>query len=354
MAKLLVLTTVHQADDPRIRERTIPSLSGDFDIFYATKPPGPSSRGDLTWIRLRGGRVARGLRALRLMFSRRYDVVSVHDPELIPAALLARWLRRRRIVCDVHENVPAQILHKDWVPRPLRRPLAWLARRLLRLAERFLVVTLAEDGYHVLFKGRHPVFPNYPRRGALPEPADDEGYIVYVGDVTEYRGATLMVEAVGLMSARRPLVVVGRTGDEMVARLRTLADRLGVELTLAGPKPHAEAMAIAARGIAGLALMADVPNNRWSQPTKLFEYLGVGIPLVATRLPGIEQAVGELEAVTLVPTGDAAAVAEAIDVIVADPSIRAASRQQAPRLRGTLLWPDDAVRRCYLEVLAAS
>jgi glycosyltransferase involved in cell wall biosynthesis len=351
MPRLLVLTTVHQADDTRIRERTIPSLTGYFDVVYATKLPAPSSTDGLEWIGLRGGRVVRWFRALRLLMSRRFDLASVHDPELIPAALLARWVRRRRIVLDVHEHVPAQIRHKDWVARPLRRPLAWLAHRFLRLAERSLIVTLAEDGYHVLFRRRHPVFPNYPRKGALPEPTDSVGYLVYVGDVTEYRGATLMVEAAGLMKQRRPLRVVGRTTDEMVARLRTLADRTGVELHLMGPRPHPEAMGIAAGGVAGLALMADVPNNRWSQPTKLFEYLGVGIPLVASRLPGIEQAVGDLEAVTLVPTGDAAAVAQALDAIIDDPSVRDAARRQAPGLRGTLMWPDEMVGRFYREAI---
>ena len=65
------------------------------------------------------------------MLSGGYDVVSVHDPELIPAALIARLLRRRVAVVDVHEHVPGQVLHKDWVWRPLRRPVAWLAHRAL-------------------------------------------------------------------------------------------------------------------------------------------------------------------------------------------------------------------------------
>jgi glycosyltransferase involved in cell wall biosynthesis len=351
MTKLLVLTTVHQADDTRIRERTIASLSQDFEVDYASKPPAPSRLDGIRWRGLEGGRVWRWFRAVWLMLSGRYEVVSIHDPELIPAALLARLIRRRKIVFDVHEHVPAQVRHKDWIPRLLRRPLAWLVHRFLRLAERHLTLTLAEDGYHVLFRGRHPVFPNYPRRGALPDPTDHDGYLVYVGDVTEYRGASLMVEAVGRMAEPRPLTIVGRITDEMVAHLRTLADRFGVDMTLAGPRPNAEAMSIAAAGIAGLALMADVPNNRWSQPTKLFEYLGVGIPLIATRLPGIEQAVGEMEAVTLVPPDDAATVARALDVLVADPSAREAARRQAPGLRGMLVWPDDLVRRVYQELL---
>ena len=348
--RLLVLTTIHDPDDPRVRERTLASLATAFEVDYATREPGPTRQDDLTWLELRGGRIRRWFGALRLMLSGRYDVVSIHDPELIPGALLVRLLRRSRIVVDVHEHLPGQILHKDWVWTPLRRPVAWIAHRLLRLAERFLVVTLAEDGYHVLFRKRHPVFPNYPATGSLPGPAGDGGYVVYVGVVNEYRGATLMVEAAGAMHEPVPLVMVGRVTDDKAAELQGLAERLGVDLTLTGPKPHREAMEIAAAGSAGLALMADVPNNRWSQPTKLWEYLGMGVPLVTTRLLGIEQAMEGLGAVHLVPPHDPTAAAGAIESILADPAMREVARSQAVTIAEGLVWPADDVREFYLGI----
>lgn len=352
--RLLVLTTVHGADDPRIRERTIGSLTAEFDVDYASRPPVPACTEDIEWIELPGGRFRRWWAGMRLMWSGRYDLVSIHDPELIPAALAARLLRRRRVVLDVHEHVPGQLLYKDWVWRPLRRTLAWLSHRLLRLAERFLHLTLAEDGYHVLFRHRHPVFANYPAEGSLPEPADPSGYLVYVGVVNEYRGATAMVEAVARMQAPLPLTMVGRIDPGMEERLPVLARRLGVELTMTGPRPHREAMQIASRGVAGLALMADVPNNRWSQPTKVFEYLGMGVPLVASRLPGIELAVEGLGAVWLVPPGDRDAVGRALDRVATDPGFRRAATRQAPALRAELVWPAAEVRRVYRAAARAS
>ena len=353
MKRLLVLTTIHDPDDPRVRERTLASLAGVFEVDYATGAPGPTSRDDHTWIELRGGRVRRWFAGLRLMLSGAYDVVSIHDPELIPGALIARLLRRRVVVVDVHEHVPAQILYKDWVWRPMRRPVAWLSHRLLRLAERFLVVTLAEDGYHVLFKGRNPVFANYPADGALPAPSDDGGYLAYVGVVNEYRGASLMVEAAGEMESPLPLVMVGRVTDQKAAELLDLADRLGVDLTLTGPKPHREAMETAAAGTVGLALMADVPNNRWSQPTKLWEYLGMGVPVVVSRLPGTELAMAGHEAVRLVAPGDAADAARAIQEIVADPGIRSTAQESAAALAEGLVWPAEEIRAFYLGLAGA-
>ena len=94
--RLLVLTTIHDHDDPRVRERTMASLAAAFEVDYATREPGPTRQDDLTWLELRGGRIRRWFGALRLMLSGRYDVVSIHDPELIPGALLVRLLRRNQ------------------------------------------------------------------------------------------------------------------------------------------------------------------------------------------------------------------------------------------------------------------
>jgi len=278
-------------------------------------------------------------------------VVSVHDPELIPAALVARLLRRVPVVVDVHEDVPAQMLHKEWVARPLRRPLASASRALLRLAERFCVVTLAEEGYRHRFRREHPVFPNYPAAGSLPPLAEDAGYLVYVGDITEERGALDMVEAVGAMSRPRPLRLLGRCGADLAERLRRRAVELGVSLEVIGPLPHRAAMEQAAGASAGLSLLHPLPNYLNSLPTKVVEYLQMGLAVVAADLPGTRAAVAGLAGVELVVPGDPAAAA-ALDRVAGDGSARREAAAQAPALRERLVWPEAAVVAVYREAAA--
>lgn len=343
MSRLLVLTTVHQADDPRIRERTIGSLAKDFDVTYAAKPPAPTNTDGIEWVPLNGGRVRRWWKGLRLLMSKRYAVRSIHDPELIPAALLGRMLGRRTVF-DLHEDVPAQIRHKGWVWRPLRIPLAWASRLLLRMASRFLVVTMAEPGYGSLFERGHAVLPNYAPAGALPGLADDGGYLVYVGDVTVERGALDLVETAALLEPRRPLLVVGRCPVDLAERMQLMAEAAGVHLTLTGNLAHGAAMRRAAAATVGLSLLRDLPNESGSMPTKVIEYLQMGIPVVATDLPGTAAAVVGLEAVRLVPPADAVAAAEAVGDASAE---RDAAREQAVRLRDQLVWPDEQIREVY-------
>ena len=73
----------------------------------------------------------------------------------------------------------------------------------------------------------------------------------------------------------------------------------------------------------------------------MIEYLEMGLPVVASDLPGTRQAVAGREAVALVPPGDPAAAAGALDGILAGEARRAAA-PQAPTLRESLVWPDEA------------
>jgi len=350
--RALLVTSVHQSDDPRIRERTLTALAGEFEVRYASRAPGPSRRGDHEWVELKGGRIRRWWGALRQMLRRDVDLVSLHDPELIPAALLARLIRRVPVVVDVHEDVPAQVRHKQWRLWFLRPPAAWVARFFLRLAERFCVMTLAEPGYRRIFRRDHPVFPNYPAARSLPDPAPDRGYLVYVGDITEQRGAVEMVEAVGAMEHPLPLRLVGRCRPRLARELEAVAAEWGVHLTLTGLLSHAEAMAEAASASAGISLLRDLPNYRDSLPTKVVEYLALGVPVVASDLPGTRAAVTGMEAVALVAPDDTEAAALALDAAAGE--LRQAAQEQAATVRESLVWPAAEVAALYLAAAARS
>lgn len=345
---VLMVTVVHWPDDTRIRERLIRTLSTEFDVAYAARSPGPTDTSGLRYLELKGGRIARNLSAIRIALTGDWDVLVVHDPELIVCAVLARLLRRRPVVFDVHEDVPASAYTRAWVPRAIRGPLSTLLRGLLRLVEPVLTITLAEPGYQRLFARHHAMFPNFPDTSSYPKAAvDDDGPIVYLGDVTYDRGADVAVAACSSLGV--PLRLIGRITLETRSRL-TSQSTLGDRLVIEGLVPNRVAVKALTEASVGLAPLRDLPNYRNSQPTKILEYLAVGLPVVASDLPGTRQLVDGLDAVHLVAPGDPEALAAAI-AEARSPEVTQAARAQASSIRSRFRWPAEEVRDFYRSLL---
>ena len=274
-------------------------------------------------------------------------MVVLHDPEMIPAGVLARILRRRPVVFDVHEDLESQIRYKEWAPWWTKPALRLLARGLYRLAERYLTLTLAEAGYQRLFREDHPVFANYPRSEGYPEPLEEgDGSAIYLGDVTLARGVADAVDACALSSV--PLVAIGRVDDGLEVELKSTARG---EVLLTGRLPNPEALELVAKASVGLSPLKDLANYRESLPTKTLEYLAMGVPVVATDLPGTSAVLEGLDAVWLVEPGDVGAMSKAIEDAVRPDSKRAALKQ-AMEVRERFRWPEAEVRSFYQTLIA--
>jgi glycosyltransferase involved in cell wall biosynthesis len=73
---------------------------------------------------------------------------------------------------------------------------------------------------------------------------------------------------------------------------------------------------------------ADAPNNRLTTPTKLWEYMAIGRPIVATRFPGIGEVIRDGHNGLLYPVGSVDELARCVVRILG-------SRQLAMRLAST-------------------
>lgn len=344
----LVITTVHWPDDTRIRERLIRSLAEDFRIVYAAKKPGPTDTEGVEWVELPGGRFRRNLAVLRHVLSAEWDVLVLHDPETLLAGWIARILRRRPVVFDVHENYPAVAGTREWVPDWMRSTLSRAVQLSLRISERLLTITLAEPGYASLFRTDHPVFPNYPDTSGFPEPqAERRNEAVYLGDATVARGVDVAIEACD--AAGIPLRIVGRVSPEIEAFIRANSTRAG-DVLVEGVLPNPDAVRRVSEAAVGLAPLREIPNYRHSQPTKVLEYLSLGVPVVASDLPGTRALVEGLEGVYLVDPGDVSGFASAIGEAVSEEA-KGTAMAQAPEIRNRFKWPEAEVRVFYRSLL---
>lgn len=330
---ILVVTVVHDPRDARIWFRQIGALlAAGWHVTYAAPftqiaevHPDPSdlSTGRLRLIDIPRARARNRARAAvtarRLLREQgaRHDVVLVHDPELLLAAI---GLDLPHLVWDVHEDPAAALGVKSWMPAPLRRPVGQAWRRVERWAEDHRSLILAERSYQQRFRRPHPVVLN-----SVTVPAGRRACggdrVVYLGSVTRARGGDLL-PAIGAGLRQRTggrvrLEVVGGTHDAATARaLRTAHDH--GDLVWHGYLPSDQALDRVRGAVAGLALLNDLPNYRLSLPTKVVEYCALGVPVVTTPLPLAARLVTEHQVGVVVPYADPTAVVDAVVALAAD------------------------------------
>lgn len=213
----------------------------------------------------------------------------VYDPEMTLVGLLLK-LSGHKVLYDVHEHVPYQILDKDWIPPALRRPVAWVVGWYERLAVRaFDAVTPAFEQIAERFPhARHKmtIIRNVPEperwlRADPATPSPDGAIIaVYSGSVQPDRCVLECVQAVNQLdpALNVHLWVIGPfKTDAYEAELRATA---GERVTLWGNVRHDEVPALLAQTHIGLMSLRPQRNSSVNWPIKLFEYMAAGLPIL--------------------------------------------------------------------------
>jgi glycosyltransferase involved in cell wall biosynthesis len=154
------------------------------------------------------------------------------------------------------------------------------------------------------------VVGNVPSATVFPHPehVEPRNAVVYVGDITEARGICAMLEIVRRVPDVR-LELIGSIAPALAERVRERAERDGTlgRITLTGRLPYEEAWARAAGALAGLSLLSPTPAYRAATPSKLWEYMAAGIPIVASDLPAQRELIEASGAGVIVDGPEAAA-----------------------------------------------
>jgi glycosyltransferase involved in cell wall biosynthesis len=267
------------------------------------------------------------------------------DADVLSLLAFAAWLRRER---------PDALLLTSWVrlfgaswaarlartPRvvlrlggeqrvPARGASGWKYRRALRAGVDVVVVNSRELRERLLAQlpgfdpGRVRVVHNAvePVRA---EPAAlraevgaiaGEALVLGVGGLERRKGFDVLVEALAAAPGGLRLAIAGSGPDREA--LRAQAERLGIggRVHLLGQRSDVPAL-LAAADVFVLSSRSD------SMANAMLEAMAAGTPVVATRVPGTEDALaprdGRPAAGWIVPPGDAGALAAALAAVTAD------------------------------------
>lgn len=253
-------------------------------------------------------------------------VYHFHDPELIPVGLLLR-LAGKEVIYDLHEDCPKDILAKDYLPAWSRRSVAWCVERLERAAcAHFSALVTVTPSIAARFRHineRTVVVYNFPYADEVvckDQPSSWKSRptsAAYVGGITADRGIREMVAAMGLLppSVDATLELLGPTvpGDVVLDEFRN--DPGWNRVRYRGVLDLQSTFRTLHRVRAGLVLFHPIPNALESLPQKLFEYMGAGLPVIASDFPLWRQIVEDSRCGVVVDPLDPRAIAQAIEYL---------------------------------------
>jgi glycosyltransferase involved in cell wall biosynthesis len=358
MKRVVHITTVHPRDDIRIFRKECVSLAR---AGYAVTQIVGDGGGDalvqgvhIIDIGARpAGRLARMReqppRALAAVWAEQPALVHVHDPELLP---LATQLAHRGlpVVYDAHEDVPRQILTKQWIAAPLRplvsRAFEWYENRRVRQLAAVCAATPHIGARFAPVAPRSVVVGNYPFADelapALDVAVEREHAVCYVGGLMRTRGLLQMVRAVSRHPGLKFIVCGAFEDAALEAELR--AEPGWAQVEYLGVVGREQVRQVLARARIGLVTLLPLPSYVDSLPIKMFEYMSAALPVVASDFAlwrGIVEGDGSRPACGLcVDPAEVDAVAAAIGTLLADPA-RAAAMGEAGRaaVLSTYHWP---------------
>jgi glycosyltransferase involved in cell wall biosynthesis len=313
-----------------------------------------------------------GPRARRVQFlltagaraARHQGIVFTRDLGLASFLLQLPRARRPRVIYESHG--PADVVAGE-LPALLGRPeLASSRAKLARLARRERRVWTRASAYVTItralacelesrFGRRERVFVVPDGAHSVSDVASDPGAAApagahvagYAGHLYPWKGVDVMLRALALTTEVGGLIVGGHPAEADRARLEALARTLRIEdrVHFTGLIPHREVAAQLRR--ASCLVLPNTPSaisDRYTSPLKLFEYLWMNRPIIASDLAAIREVLTDGETALLVPAGDAAALAAALDRLASDAGLSERLARAARALAPSFTWARRAER----------
>jgi glycosyltransferase involved in cell wall biosynthesis len=222
------------------------------------------------------------------------DAVVVETPPLFLAGAAIGYARikRARLVVHVSDLWPGSAVELG----ALRRPRAIAAARRLerscyRAAEAIVCPTAGieatlsdrpEAGSKVRWIAPSVDTERFLATPPLePSPEGAAFRILYAGTVGLSQGLDTLVDAAAILQDRIPVeVVIAGDGAEAPALRARLAESGPANVRMIGPVPHERIPDLYAQADASVVLLRDRPLFRRALPTKMFEAMGAGRPVL--------------------------------------------------------------------------
>jgi glycosyltransferase involved in cell wall biosynthesis len=296
----------------------------------------------------KAAQAARGLSRLAgLLLLGRVDVIHIHaasGASLVrkALALLMGHTARRPVVLHLHDGAFESQFRRGGLRGRLR------ARLTIWSLERADAVVVLTNGSARAVEAKArirrirviPNVPDLPKQPRRDGAANERPMLLYLGHLLRLKGVFELVDAVALLRPHHPGLRVVFAGDgPEAADLRRHAEQMQLPasaIEFSGWVDPDEK----ARLLANASCLV-LPSHREGLPLSVLEAMSCGVPVVATHVGGIPEAIRDGVEGLLVAPKDPAALADAVGRVLDEPAL------------GTRL-ADAAARRASNEYTPAS
>jgi glycosyltransferase involved in cell wall biosynthesis len=293
--KICHVTSAHQRTDDRIFLKECVSLAkAGFDVSLVVQSE--VSEDDcgvhIVGIPERTSRLQRiflgPISAFNASLKTGATIFHLHDPELLPLALLYRILGKK-VIFDSHEDVPRQIYSKTWLgPKWMRKIISALYGALEWFFILFCsrVISVTPEITNRFPERKKVLIRNYPilklvEAEKIPHP---KLRAVYAGGLSEIRGICEVIRAIHGLDGKLELWLLGPwSGEEY--RKKCMNEAGWKYTTYFGNVRPEEVYKYYAQCDIGIALLFPEENYLRSLPIKTFEYMAAGLPVMMSNFP---------------------------------------------------------------------
>ena len=293
MKRIAHISTVHSLYDDRIFYKECKSLIKEaYDVFLIVKNPNNKTIEGINIIGLKNynSRLKRvifgSIEAFSKALKTKSDLYHFHDPELMFTGVLLK-LAGKKVIYDVHEDLPKQVLYKDWIKyKFVRKTLSVIINVFEQFCCLFYdgIVAATEDIAKKFIKRKTIVLNNFPVKGMIekahpPSIKKEKNIIIYVGGLSKIRGIKEIIQAMEHVNINCELWLIGKfENEEYYEECKNLSSWKRVKYL--GFKKLDEVYGYIKLADIGLAILYPIKNYLTSLPVKAFEYMAFGKPII--------------------------------------------------------------------------
>jgi glycosyltransferase involved in cell wall biosynthesis len=243
--------------------------------------------------------------------------------------------RRRGVPLVLEVNTPYAQAWAKYFGINLQRLARWLELRTLRAAPHIVTVThvqsrllhdmgVSAENITVSHNAIDPHWFDQERQAdpGLRARLGLSGVVVgFVGTMNRWQGIPKFGEVIASVLARHPDASFLFVGDgEFRQPLEDICRAQGhlQRVVFAGRQPHAKIPAF----VAAMDIAVLLDSNTYGSPMKIFEYWGMGKPVVAPAVPPVLEVLRDRETGLLIEPGNAQQLADRVVELAGDPALR--------------------------------